>query len=42
MNPQPVKNVIVERIEYEPPKRFSVGGLKAVISLIIPKGVYEK
>ena len=42
MKPEPVKNVTVERIEYEPPTVFAFGQLKATISLVTPKGVYEK
>lgn len=43
MKPEPVKNVTVERIEYEPSKYgLRYGRLKATISLITPKGVYGK
>jgi len=42
VKPEPVKNVTVERIEYEPSAIFAFGQLKATISLITPKGVYGK
>ena len=42
VKPEPVKNVTVERIEYEPTAVLAFGQLKATISLITPKGVYGK